>query len=512
MVRDTYDAVLSGQDVRKNLSKLKQEIRDTDNRHALLYYMGNNRDSLLPFLLSEDPKVRKNAAAVLGGLSCREYLDPLYEAYEKETTLFVKSAYLKALKEFDFRKYIPSLKERLSGLEKLLLASGNMEELKEDGTTVSNKKHLQDEVRQLTDLILMAEGTKKHRFNGEKIPSEIVLLTNRNHITTIQKQLQDIAGIKNLKAFNAGLLALTEDLDALMQVRTFPELLYFVPGMKSCEPDPKAAALVIAQSGLLSFLEKRHSGNGPFYFRLEIKSKLPLDKKSAFAKALAAEIEKQTQYSLKNSTSDYELEIRLIANSTGRYNLMVKLFTWKDRRFEYRKEAVASSIRPVNAALTMAVAGDYLKENAKILDPFCGVGTMLIERHKYRPANTMYGIDIYNEGIEKAKINTQAARQIIHYINKDFFEFTHKYLFDEIITNMPMTSKSQGRDELRKLYRHFFQKAPQHLEEDGILVLYTHDLSFVLEEAGTGGFVIKKKWEISKVEGTYVVILAKEKR
>ena len=42
-----------------------------------------------------------------------------------------------------------------------------------------------------------------------------------------------------------------------------------------------------------------------------------------------------------------------------------------------------------------------LKENAQILDPFCGVGTMLIERDIRVPAREKYGIDIFggNPGV-----------------------------------------------------------------------------------------------------------------
>ena len=40
------------------------------------------------------------------------------------------------------------------------------------------------------------------------------------------------------------------------------------------------------------------------------------------------------------------------------------------------------------------LAKPYLKEDAAVLDPFCGVGTMLIERNKVLPARSLYGIDI----------------------------------------------------------------------------------------------------------------------
>ena len=82
-----------------------------------------------------------------------------------------------------------------------------------------------------------------------------------------------------------------------------------------------------------------------------------------------------------NSTSHYEVELRLVENKAGDFNLMIKLFTYKDPRFRYRREAMSSSIQPVNAALAMKLAQKYLKEGAQVLDPFCGVGTMLIERN-----------------------------------------------------------------------------------------------------------------------------------
>ena len=85
------------------------------------------------------------------------------------------------------------------------------------------------------------------------------------------------------------------------------------------------------------------------------------EQKGKFLRQLSAEIETLTKHKLVNSTSDYELEIRMIENKEGRLNLLVKLFTLADERFSYRKEAVAASIRPVNAALTMELAKEYLK-------------------------------------------------------------------------------------------------------------------------------------------------------
>ena len=66
---------------------------------------------------------------------------------------------------------------------------------------------------------------------------------------------------------------------------------------------------------------------------------------------------------------------------------------------------------------------------------------MLIERDRLVPAREMYGIDIFGEAIVKARENTQAAGTRVWYINRDFFDFTHDYKFDEIITDMPPRGK-----------------------------------------------------------------------
>ena len=99
----------------------------------------------------------------------------------------------------------------------------------------------------------------------------------------------------------------------------------------------------------------------------------------------------------KEVSKEYVIAVatRQTKNKDGRFNVMVKLFTMEDRRFDYRKEVVASSIRPVNAALLVQLAKDYMIEDARVLDPFCGVGTMLIERQKKIVADTSYRLHIY---------------------------------------------------------------------------------------------------------------------
>lgn len=492
MIRDTFNAIENNINVRQNLSLLKQELKEGNNRHALLFHIGNRyNDMWIKLLRHEDAKTRKNAALVMGELGIQEFLEPLYHAYERETKLFVKSSYLVAIGQLDYRSLMPKLKERIEALSGMEL-------------TIENEKHYQEEMRALNDLVIAMEGVKAHTFTGMDKPADIILLTNRNFIPSIMEELPDTV---RARAFNAGIQAKVSSLRDVVELRTYSELLFLVEGMRSCPMDISLAAKKVAGSKFLEFLMERHGGDVPFYFRVEIKSKMDASRKADFAKKLGAAIEYESKRKLVNSTSHYEVELRFIENKEGNFNILVKLYTLQDDRFAYRKESVAASIRPVNAALAVELTKQYQREGAQILDPFCGVGTMLIERHKKTKANTMFGTDIYGEAIKKARMNTERAGQIIHFVNRDFFDFKHDYLFDEVITDMPFVMGRIREEEIKQIYIQFFHKVKEHLNEDAVIIMYSHDKGYVRKYAPANGFKVVEEFEISMKEGTYVYVL-----
>ncbi len=490
MIEELLEKIKTQTQVRQTLSELRSEIKDNIKKRSLQYKLGNQYDLFINLLKHEDPKVRKNTALLLGDLQVEQAVNALYDSYKNEEKLFIKSAYLNAMSKLDCSVYLNDLRK----IQK--------RRIKEE-IEVENKKHILEELRELSNILNQYEEITPHVFTGFYELSDVILLTNRNHIDVTKNQMQGMI----TKDLQAGVMVQTDDLSEILKIRTFQELLFVIPGMKTCKPDAADAAKVIAKSKLLDFLMNRHKGQAPFYFRIEVKSKQELDKRSEFAKRLSQEIELKTKRKLRNHTSNYEFEIRAIQNKEGNFNLLVKLFTMQDERFSYRKNVIPTSIKPVNAALVMELAKDYLKPDASILDPFCGVGTMLIERHKKVKANTMYGIDILEDAINKARINTKEAYQIAHYINRDFFDFTHEYLFDEIITNMPFQIGRTTQDEIEELYEKFFVKLKNHLKEDGVIILYTHDKDLVQHLGKKNGLKLLESFELSKKEGTYVMIL-----
>ena len=495
MLRATFQNIVNHVEVRKNLIQLKELLRedttkDSHNKEALLYVMAGNYDVLIQLLSDEDAKIRKNIALIMGELAVPEFLDVLYESYLKETQLFVKSSYLEAIQNLDHKRLLPRIKERY-------------EERKQVEITEENKKHLTQELRLLEQLMLSQERMKKHSFIGYDCMNELVLLCNRNHIHITMELL----GKLPKKEFAAGVMVKTTKLEEVLEIRTYRELLFAVEGIKTVPNDVVAAAKMLTDGTIYRFLTKRHKGDSVYHFRLEVKSKMDTEKKTAFIKRLASEIEHLSGRKLLNSVNDYEFEIRLIETKEGKFNVLLRLFTLPEERFSYRKEVIAASIHPSNAALCAMLAKPYLKEDAQVLDPFCGVGTMLIERDKAVKAKTMYGLDLFSEAIEKARINTKAADVIVNYINRDFFDFKHEYLFDEIFTNMPTAGMGMSERDLFEFYQRFFMKAKEHLKDQAILVLYTHNRDFVRRLAQRESYRMEKEYEISMMEGTYVCIL-----
>ena len=456
--------LLENTNIRSNLSALRQEIKDADKKAKLIVQVEKQEDVFLNFLQSDDAKTRKNAALLMGDLAYQNALEALFTAYETETTLFVKASYLQAIAELDASEKVASLKEKLA-------------QLLSQEVEPENKKHIEEEIRALRKIMIQAEGIRRHtpELTGKKV--KVILFTNRTQRETIRRTID----CGEASVHPLGVQVETDDLEELMQLRTYRELVFPLEVDGYLSDNPMEAAAKIWNSGVLTLLDNLHKEQGEYYFRIECKSAMDLEKRSMFTRKLATELENLSNGQLINSTSDYEVELRLIANKEGLFFPCIRLLTLKNSRFAYRKNAISASIHPSTAALIMELAKDYLKEDAQIMDPFCGVGTMLIERNKKVPAREMYGTDIFGEAIAFARENTELAQMRVNYIHRDFMDFKHDYLFDEIVTNMPLRGQ-KSKQEMDAFYGDFFEKVKTHLTKDATIVMYTNEIGFVKKQ------------------------------
>ena len=456
--------LIDGNNIRSNLSALRQQIKDEESKQQLFMQMEQLAPVFLAFLKSEDAKTRKNAALLLGDLAYQQALEALWEAYVSESTLFVKAAYLQAMAELDTSEKCEQLKKVLT-------------ELLETEPTPENKKHVDEEVRALRKLVIINEGVQHHTPDIKGKQVTVVLLTNRSQRETIRRTID--CGVASVHPL--GVKVETNQLDKLMAVRTYREMVFPLETKGMLSANPQEAAKVIWESDIMQVLDNLHEEAGAYYFRIECKSAMDLEKRSAFTKKLATELEGLSKGRLINTTSDYEIELRLIANKEGLFLPVLRILTIKNPRFAYRKNAIAASIHPSTAALIMELSKDYLKEDAQIMDPFCGVGTMLIERNKRVPAREMYGTDIFGDAIIFARENTELAGARVNYIHRDFFDFKHEYLFNEIVTNMPLRGQ-KTKQEMDAFYGDFFEKAKEILATKAVIVMYTNEIGFVKKQ------------------------------
>ena len=92
-----------------------------------------------------------------------------------------------------------------------------------------------------------------------------------------------------------------------------------------------------------------------------------------------------------------------------------------------------------------------------MIDPFCGLGTLLIERMQAGRTRDVYGIDSFGEAIFYGRQDAEKAKKNIYFINRDYFDFTSSYLMEEVITEFPRMEHKE-REEVDQFYRRFFDK------------------------------------------------------
>ena len=152
-LRKLYDNICAGRELRPSLIELKMQLKAEDNRRQFGAVCGGNYDPVMKCLADEDPKVRKNAAAVLGLLKLQESVDVLMDAYLAEDQLFVRPEYVKAMAGMDCGDYLDDFRERL-------------EELSACDAPENEKKHIRAEMHELQELLLAKGGWKKHAFTA----------------------------------------------------------------------------------------------------------------------------------------------------------------------------------------------------------------------------------------------------------------------------------------------------------------------------------------------------------
>lgn len=457
---------LKAENPRVILSVIRDIIKKEKPRGIFKRAIGNSKQKLSNFLQHSDPKVRKNVCGIIGELGDPEYLEALYSAYDSEEQLFVRSSYILSIGNCGGALDA----ERLSKILEALITKEKA--FKDKNESIKDEKHINEEKLALTRAIAKLSPRTQHEFKGFINPVPMILTTMNDHFKTTLMDLEE----KSIKGtlVTEGIHIIEKDFEKIQRCRTFYELLFPLDSCKDLQLDYKVIADAIVNADIVGFLNQCHSGtaNTPFWYRVEFRTTDISRERTEFVKNLSRELDEISGGNLKNSPSSYEVEIRIVERK-NLCSVFIKLYTFKDTRFDYREKDVPGSINPVTAAIVIKSLTRWLSPSAKVIDPFCGSGTMLIERAKLKDFRTLTGVDIFNTAITAAEINSNLANVKIELISKDILEYFPLAPFDEMITNMPFESKMGARNFNTKLYGDFVNKIPKLIKSGGMAFLYT---------------------------------------
>ena len=217
--------------------------------------------------------------------------------------------------------------------------------------------------------------------------------------------------------------------------------------------------------------------NSPFYYRIEVKSTMNKQKKLSLIEEIKEKLDSSLNGKYINNPSLYEFEIRIIEKE-DKYSVLFKLYTVDDTRYNYRVTDLPASINPTTAAILMQEIKGYLKEDAEVMDAFCGTSTMLIERSFVKKYKSLTGIDISEDAVEYSKINANNVPLKIELVCENILKYQGPE-FDEIISNMPFGNRVSNHELNITLYKRFIGKLDTMLKSKGMAFLLTSEIGLM---------------------------------
>lgn len=406
-------------------------------------------------LASENAKIRRNSARLAGALKRLSFVPELISALENETQRFVRPSMILALGSIGGGE----AKAYLSGLSVAPPADGTEE------------KHFSEETEALKTALRSFAPKEEHAFKGFSEPVAVELRAPDLLTQQLKDELEEL-GFSPFDDRHDSIKVKTADFPALFGARCFLEALF---PLGSCECTPSAIAKKAAPL-MYSLMRSSHSGNPPFRFRVELKAEIKDPaRRQTLVRGIASACESD---GLINAPSDYEAELRVEGDERN-VRLFAKFFTVKDERFSYRRESIPASVNPAVAASVLRFAQEHFKVGARVIDPCCGSGTMLIERAMLSPCQSLTGVDIAHRAIDAARTNTALAGVNAKYTVNDILRFECHRPYDELIANLPFGNRVGSHSSCEKLYRGLAEKLPELVKKGGVAVLYTMEFTLL---------------------------------
>jgi tRNA G10 N-methylase Trm11 len=180
---------------------------------------------------------------------------------------------------------------------------------------------------------------------------------------------------------------------------------------------------------------------------------------------------------LEEEDADVEFWATMI---DAEFFLTVRLSDDRMRHREYK-----TAHRPASLRASSAAALGWLSEPCEddvVLDPFCGAGTILIERAHLGRYAMLLGSDRDHAALAAARINVGARYKPIQLENWDAGAIPlGDASVNKIVTNLPWGLRYGSHGENRKLYPLWFKEFTRVLKSGGVMVMLTAEWRLMRE-------------------------------
>ncbi len=506
MLEELLNLIEQNENPREALSRLREALKEP------VELSFNNAQALaIAGLMSyEDPKSRKNAALLLGdvyklgfaaeGQLGAQLAEALWSAYKSEQTNFVKEAYIKAMSSFDCSPYTGELKAELQQLQSVEVA-------------VEDLKHNRKLRHAIEKVLSQYEIENSMVFHGFFNKHAYVLEAEPYIRKALLAQVNMACSSAEAKECPLGVRLVTDEIESVAASKLYNRLLVAIRPKKGVALNEGNFTRLITQTEFLPLLKECFGEAEKYNFHLTFHG-YPEDYwHSKRVHRAVAELEEATSYRLINAESPSKADVNIQVHGSPEAQqdgqASIKLYAYipaaSPNRFAYKTVSLPTSMSPVVAAQLVELARPYFKEDADVLDPFSGMGTLLMERMAATKTDHVYGIDTYGEAIKQGRAQAEAAGKTIYFINRDYFDFTSEYLMDEIITEPPRM-ENKPTAEVDAFYKAFFEKSNQVLKNKGIIfLLSTEEQAIKRQLRLQKDFTLLRQLPMRKSENIFII-------
>jgi 23S rRNA G2445 N2-methylase RlmL len=165
--------------------------------------------------------------------------------------------------------------------------------------------------------------------------------------------------------------------------------------------------------------------------------------------------------------------------------LAIRLSDERTRHRDYKVAHLPGSLRP-SVAAALAVLSHPAPEDV-VLDPFCGAGTILIERAQLGRYRLLIGSDCDGGALSAARENIGPRYKPLELHRWDAASLPlPDHSVDRIISNLPWGIRHGSHEENRRLYPRFLQEFRRLITPGGMIVILTGETGLMSDLVGKG--------------------------